>query len=446
MKRFTLLIILSLLFAGFVANSPLLFAMQGQVILTANERLFVARGETITVNMGQKDGILKGDILRILKKTGPIKNKVGECVVTATSYTQSVCEIKKAALEVERGDIVLGDHIAWFDERIGPLTISLLKEILDPYGPEKRLSLYLSGIFDKENRLTSFSRIVAREIENVISKKKRLRLVQRDEAEKLRDLISYPDRYFKIGTDSFYLEEVQELRKTMERVNLDVVLMGTYEIQGGNIVLSMYYVDKDFGEKKIVGRFPLENYLGQVNDVIEPFRPLKAKIFQPTKVSYKRRHFFPSSYEQRNIALQEADRDVDFRYTILERKIRFNRISPENITLTVDQRPLKISENEELSVYLEEGSHTVSASFYPAFYQGSELVYLSKRKIEKQISLTIKEPSEKPVLHIDVIFDLTSGNGNILFNVYRKLEVAPRSIRPIELRKGEKEDMAIYSD
>ncbi|MCX7857888.1 MAG: hypothetical protein N2513_07935 [Deltaproteobacteria bacterium] len=421
-------------------------ANRGKVISTESNRLFVANGEKVIIDIGEKEGVLKGDILKLVKTRQFGGNVVGECIAVKTSKARTICEIVKTSIEIETGDAVLYEKIEWTDETIGSMLISLLKNILDPYKPDASLLIYLAGIYDNENRRTLFSHLIEKEIGNLAWNKGQLKLVERGEAEKLKEMILYPESYFKLGTDFFYPEEMERLKTVMKMSNIDVVVMGSYTVENESISISLYYIDRNFGEKRIVHRLPKSKYLDHLTQVIEPYRPLKPKKHQQARISYKKVHFFPSSYEQKEIAEREAKLDVDFRYTILEKKIRFNRISPGNVEIKLNGKLVKLAENEEAVFYLEEGTHVIGASFHPIFYQGTDMLYASKRKIGKEIALVVKEQEITDPVDIEITLECGFERDDLRFKVYRKIDVTPKIVKPIETVRERKGVFEVYTD
>jgi hypothetical protein len=444
-KRFVLLF-LFLMFSILFSESYLLALTEGKVVETENKRLFVAKGESITVDIGEKDGVTKGDVLRILKRDERYRGPVGECIVTRTTEGLSTCQIIKTGREVETGDIVLAERLEYFDGTLGRTLISVIKEMIEPYRPEAKISVYFAGHFDTQNRLTAFSQIVAREFLNITLSKKQFRTLEKEEIGRLKGLINYPDYYFKTGEDSYYIREVDELKKIMAKMKLDLILMGTYEVKNGNVVVSFYSVDRTFGVKKVVRTLPKEQYSRYLEEVIEPMKEIKPKASREIAVSYKSEHFFPSSYEQRNIAIKEAQEDVEFRYAVLERKVKFNRISPANVLVKINEVPLKLSEGEIQNISLEEGTHKISCAFQPAFYNGSDLVYVSKRKFTKEIFLEITGEVGKPKINVDIIISPLAGHEDIGFDLYRKVDLVDKTIKEVGVRKETKGKVEVYKD
>lgn len=428
-----------------LAIGSTVFALEGKV-LTENNRLFAAKGELIRINLGENDGVLKGDVLRIFKRDSGTGKILGECVVVRTDRTSAVCEIIKSGQEVESGDLVRVDRVDFLDEKLGRFVIYLLKNILEPYPPEKIVSVYLRGIFDTENRLTRFSQSFTEEFKNVVFQKRSIRLVEEDEAVKLKQKVHYPDRYIKIGTDFFYPEEVKELRRVMERANIDVVILGSYMVDKENISLSAYYIDKNFGGKRVVGLFPASNYWDRIKEVIEPYTPLKPVVAHEVKLSLRKVHFFPTSREQIELAKKEAEGDIEFRNTILAKKVKFDRISPENIVVLLNGKSVKIKEGEEVSLFMEDGTHNLSVSYQPAFYSGSELMYLSKRRITGEISLVLKDTGNKYPICVDLILGPGLSKDDVVFDVFRRSEVLQKKVKGIELRRKEMGPIFVYTD
>lgn len=420
-------------------------APKGRVFV-GEGKLFAAKGDLITIDLGEKQGLLKGDVLRIYKKGRFLNNLVAECIVVETSLARSVCEITKSTCELESGDVAFVDELQMFDEKLGNFVISVLKHVLDPYSPEKAISVFVRGIFDQENRVTSFSQILSKEFYNIASQKRKIRLIQKEEATKLKERIHYPDRYFKIGTDFYHEEEVKDLKTTIERANVDVVILGSYRKDGETIVVDIYCIDRKFGEKKVTGRFPLREYERHLNEVIVPKIPLKVPAIHEVKISFKRHHYFPTSHEYMEIAKKESDLDLDFRNTIFIKKVKFDRISPENIVFVLNGRKIKIKEDEEVSFFLEAGTHNLSVLFQPSFYQGAELLYTSGRQIKKEMLFVLGEDKEKPPLHIFVTLRYDPSRDNIVFEVIRKEKVVPKKFEKIGVIKEQKDPVSVYVD
>ncbi|MCS7281367.1 MAG: hypothetical protein NZ583_07055 [Desulfobacterota bacterium] len=421
--------------------------LYGKVIGTHNKKLFSATGETVVVNLGQRQGLVKGDILKVTKKDGMVKNFVGDCVILEAFQEFSLCEILKTNMEITAGDEVRATSFPFSDEKLRPIVTCVLNSILEPYPPLRKVSIFISGIFDRENRVTQFSSRVIGAFSEALSKRRQFVLVSDAlRIQRLRNMIFHPDYYFQVESDSFYRDEIEGLKDLMEKIGLDVTIMGTYSLESQNIKLSIYSIDRNFGPKKFVTRIPLAFYSETVTQVIERYVPPKGARLEQVILSYKVEHFFPSSREQKRISQREAQVDIGFRYMVFERNLRFNRISPENVMVSLNGKPLKIKEEESLSLYLDEGLHTISISFQPAFYIGNELLYVSKRRISKDIVIDVNPSDKLMPIYVDVILSTDKGKEEIRFEIYRKEEKVSRTVKNIPVRRMGEKYVEVYKD
>ena len=103
----------------------------------STERITVLTGEKAVMALGQKDGVVQGDVGSIaIEKSEAAKGAIiGQCAVIKSSYESSVCEMITEKKEAEGGDKIFFDRVTYSDPNIYPVAIAMLSGIVEPYEP-----------------------------------------------------------------------------------------------------------------------------------------------------------------------------------------------------------------------------------------------------------------------------------------------------------------------
>lgn len=417
----------------------------GKVISTQDNRLYVAQGEKITVDLGTRNGILKGDILTLIKRDGNFRRKAGLCLVVSAKKDQSLCKILKTDTEIGLGDEVEARQVFFFNPELKEPFLTFFSEILEGHDPERKASIFLGGIFDRDKNLTSFSFKLGGELENFLSSKSIFKVRKDDERiKRFRDFLGYPEDYFPFGKDTFYVDEVSRLKGLMRTFDLDILILGSYREEKSKVVVSLYSVDRLFGERKIEFDLPLEQNVSLMRQIVEPYSPKTRKGIVSIRLSLERKHFFPTVGEQKRVMRDLTHEDPEFRYLVMQRKVSFDRISPERVQIVLNGKPVKVVEGEESSLEIDEGSHTLSVSFSRALFFGLELLYVMKQKETKDVILELKGREGEPVF-INIVVSADPKSEPITFDVFRRSEDKKVLVRPIATRKS-LERVELYLD
>lgn len=444
MRKLVMAIFLTTLFCLLFHSPSSSEILIGKVKSTQDSKLYVANGERIVVSLGRRDGILKGDVLTLVKREGNFSRKAGSCLVTSTSDDESVCRIVRTDTEIGSMDEVEAKETIFLYPDLREPFLTFFSEILKKYDPDKCVSVFLAPIFDEKKNVTALSRRIAVELNNFLSSKRIFKIErEEDRLRRLRDLVGYPDEYFCSERNTFYIAEVERLKGTMRSFDLDVLVMGSYREDKSGIVVTLYSVDRSFGERKIEFTLPLEENLPLAKVILEPYSAKTKKDVVQVRISLEKKHFYPTIGEQKRLAQNLAQRDPDFRYAILQRKISFDRVSPEGIQVILDGRQIKLTEGEETPVEVEEGTHTLSVSFFQGIFFGPELVYALRQREMKETIIELKGKEKEPIfVHIRVSCEPRSER--ISVDVYRKSDRRERVIKPIELKRVETKPVEVY--
>ena len=131
MKNIPVLILMLLAFAALSCPCFALDPVRGVIAPLNTERVTITQGEKAVVNVGQRDGVVKGDIGSVRADRGgaPVA-AIARCAVTASSYRSSVCEVINDKKEIDPGASIFFDPVAFTDATLYPVTIAALSHVV----------------------------------------------------------------------------------------------------------------------------------------------------------------------------------------------------------------------------------------------------------------------------------------------------------------------------
>ncbi|MCX5809621.1 MAG: hypothetical protein NTX36_09675 [Proteobacteria bacterium] len=387
--------------------------VKGTIIATPQNVLSVGVGEKVITNLGKNDGVIPGDILKVVESDDSILiGHIGKCAVITTYDSTSVCEVIKLSAEAGKGDYVYIN----------------------------KLEYTVHNIYDEKYNITGLSEKIRSEIINIFSQKNRIIVNPYD----LSGYITYPDKYFYIDTGRSRKETIGIVKEVMKRTDTDVVIMGIYNTNGANINVTLYAVDKNWLDKQMNSTLDAKGFSNIMNDIVVPYKPIKEKEYVLYNITYIAKAYFPSRDEKRDIIKSESGKDLNFRYKVSEKKIDFNRIGVENFTLKIDGEPIIVVPGKVNSKIFEKGMKRIWLSFQPGFFMNEEPSYTSQTKtIEKEIILDLTREDN---LNIELILDPTYGNEKANIRVFRKMSDEPFVARPIFTEVEKRPAIDVYKD
>jgi len=415
--------------------------VKGAIIATPQNVLSVGVGEKVITNLGKNDGVIIGDILKIVESDDDILiGHIGKCAVIMTYDSTSVCEVIKLSAETGKGDYVYINKLEYTDPQIYPMAFTLLNDVIAPYKPQEDIRVYVYNIYDEKYNITELSEKIRSEIINMFSQKNRIIVNPYD----LSGYITYPDKYFYIDTGRSKKETISIVKEVMRRTDTDVVIMGIYGTNGANINVTLYSVDKNWLDKEVNLTLNAKGFLSIADNIIVPYKPIKEKQYVTYNITYIKKDYFPSRDEKRDIIKSESGRDLNFRYKVSEKKMDFNRIGVENFTLKIDGEPISVVPGKVYSKIFEKGMKRIWLSFQPGFFTDEEPLYTSQTKtIEKEIILDLTREDN---LNIELTLDPAYGNEKANIRVFRKISDEPFVKKPIFTESEKKPAIDVYKD
>jgi len=434
---------LFILFIIFPISNSFCENINSPIIGTSNNKIYVATGENLIIDSGKAQGIIVGDILSIMKKDDDVSRvgEVGKCAVIKINDASSVCNIIESKAEIGKGDFVVIKIPEYTKPQLYPFIYKLIEEIVEPYEPYKKLNVYVHNIYDENFNITVFSEILKEEIVNILNQKQRLSV----NTEVLYNYLNYPDHYFYIGTIKSKKETITKIKNIMQNVQVDVVVMGIYKIEGKNIKLELYIIDKNSRlEKKVNFTLDLIGFSDIAKQIAVPYKAFKEKEFVNYSIIYNQKDYFPSKYEQYEIIKAESNKELNFKYNFMDGKLKFNRISPGDIIIKINTDTLNdIQKGDIYEKSFEKGMKRLLVSFVPTLYDNDNEIFELKKVIKKEVILDLKDEEN---IFIDIMLDATYENEHIDLKVTKTIVDEKFVIKPIINEFKKKQSIYIYKD
>jgi hypothetical protein len=402
----------------------------GVIVPASPERITILIREKGLVNLGQKNGIIKGDIGSVTAdESGAPEAVFAQCAVTTSGYRSSICEVIKARREVDPGYSICFDPVTSTDTSIFPLAISMLSQLVDPYPPFKHLNVCIYGIFNDGNAVTGFSDVIERELEHVFSQKKRIGLVDRSA---LKDLVFYADSEGEI---------MKVVRGNMREAGIDVLLVGKYRVSGRFIELTCRAVHGEGQDGGMSFAIPLEEkYAGPLAAVILAGRETTQVETLGCALTVKAMPYKVRKDEKAELALRESAGNALVEQAVA--KVDFNIISPVQVKVLVDGEEGAPRGKEGQVFTLTKGVHRVLVSFKRGYYFNGSLLYTSTREVTKEAVLDLGTADN---LVMEVRLDPLFQREAIGINVYQRVERERQLIVPIQKAQSEK-NIEVFKD
>ncbi len=415
----------------FAANSN--DTVVGQVIQSLETKFKMLTGDKAFTSLGAKAGVIKGDILTVYGQADEKRtDAIGKCAVVTIYDSRSICEIIEMTKEIGGKDIVTLKKLASDDALLYPSIFTLLSKVVEPYPPEKKITVYIYQIFDENHNVTALSQKIQQEMVKVFYQKNRIKQVGKGVSPALF---------------AYLPGEYNEYNKTIEdylaKDNIDVIISGTYKIVGDKIQISYYKIDKNYEDIIVDAVVASQPYTAMAAKVLVPYTERKKErvvncdiIFNPVL------HRADSRDERNTIILAETRTNPILEYTL--RRSEFNIVAPVDFALSVDGNTIRFDKFREYKLPLTTGDHQITASYRKGFYiNDTFLIALAEPNVvRKSIVVSIDRP-EDIVIEIDA--NPLPGRDNLTFKVYHRETRSSAIIKPV-LRRETTKPVEVFKD
>jgi hypothetical protein len=422
--RFILLLLVMLTFTSGVLHAGDM--VSGVVEPFSNERINILTGDKATVSLGEKDGLITGDIGLFGADSNALATDsfLGECAITKTGYTSSICEAVKVNREVEGGHSIFFSHVTFSDPNLYTVAIASLSNIVGPFKPYEKVRVCLYGFFDSSNAVTGLSEDIEKEFKAIFSQKKRIEMVGKDA---LKNLIFYP----KFDKESFML-----VKGLMKKAAIDAVVIGEYKESGQDIELTITKLVLTGTDIALTFHLPLTDKYKQAASKVLLTRqdPTRADIFSlnvlmnPAIVQLQR--------EERMGLIKRESGDNPLTEMTLKR-LDFNILAPVDTNVRVDDEAVVVNNKQIKDVVLlgKGRRHAVSVSFRRGYFANEALLYASEQLTTKDLFIDVTKRSN---LVMEVVINPLIYADPITVKIYDRVERQRQVIQPIYRMETEK--------
>ncbi len=384
------------------------------------DRIYFVPEDQAFTNLGMKDGLIKGDILQISQSGDQsLTNPAGQCALVKVEPDYSVCEIISVKHEISQDYRVYTPKLYYSEERLYPIIYSLLYKTVEPYAPQKRVSVYIHDIFDKRLNLTAFSVRAKREVENIFSQKSKIILKQSQQ----------PKEFHFYPIDSAEYQKI--VNDFMKKESIDVLITALYSLEEGQVNITFYKYDRHFGKEVLPFQVKaeLETDTQEMKKVIASYKAPEKQEIVTFNISCNELSHSAAKFAKVEIVRHEAEGDA-FKENDLRAR-EFNIIAPSDITVFLDDEKVKLGSRGTSSVLLTKGTHRLAVEFKRGYFFNTKgsLVYASKKLIKKDAILVVKNPGD---INVSIDIDPSFVPENIKVNVYRERIDARPQIKVIK--------------
>jgi len=406
---------------------------QGQIIGNLDNKFRMLLGDKAVTNLGKKSGVIKGDILTIyVPNDTRMIDPIGRCAVIEAYDTTSICEIIRMKKEIG-SDMVVIDRLKFNDPNFFPAVLELMSKVVEPYPPEKEVTVYIHNIYDENHNITKFSSMVHSELLRVFSQKKRIKLAGKEIAPEL--MAYYPGEYN---------EHTAVIEDYLRKDRIDAIISGIYRIKGDIIEISFYKIDKNWEDIAVDTAVAAAPYAELIGIVTVPFKQIRKEQAVNCQVIYRPVFHKTISRDERNdiIDLETKDNPI-LEYTL--RRAEFNIIGPHDFVLQIDRNEIRFDKHGEYMLPLTTGRHEISASFTKALYDNDTFMMTLAEPanvVTKNAVLVIDNPED---IVIEIEANPHPRRENIVFKIYRKVTRKTSVVRPV-LQKETLKPIETYKD
>jgi hypothetical protein len=406
-----------LLCASFTSICRAADYITGEIIASRilQERIYFVPKDRAFTSLGMKDGLIKGDILQIsVSGDSELINPVGRCALVRVDPDSSVCEIISVKNEISKGNQVHANRLNYTEERFYPIIYTLLYEAVEPYPPQKQISVYIHDIFDKKLNTTMFSMKAKREVENIFAQKSRI-LLKGDSLSKGLQFYPFDSPENQKTIDDF-----------MKREDIDVFITGLYSVEDGQTNITFYKYDRYLGRQVLPFQVWTEAEMDakETGEIIATYKAPEKQELVTCNISYNEFSDPVVKYGKTELVRYEAGGDM-FKENDLRMR-EFNIVAPSEIAISVDNQRVRFDEKNESTIRLGKGSHKISATFRRGYFFNTKgsLVYASRKLVKKEIILVVKNAGS---VNVSIDLNPSFSRENIKFSVYtERTDVRPQ--------------------
>ena len=395
----------------------------GQIVGNFEGKFKLLLGDKAITNLGKKNGVIKGDIYTIYSQAdSKMVDPIGRCAVVEIYDSTSVCEIIKMKREIGI-DVVSMKKLKSTDQNLLPPIFTLLSKVVEPYAPEKQITVFVYDVFDENHNVTKFSEKVKNEVKNIFFQKKRIKPAGQGVS---TALFAY--------LPGEYNEYNKEIEGYLQKDGIDVIISGTYRMKGENIELSFYKIDKNWEDLAVDTLLSAKPYAELIATVTMPYTKRIKEKSAVCNIVYKPVYHKTTSRDERNdIVSYETKNNPILEYTL--RKSQFNIIAPVDFTVKIGKSLIKFDKAKDYQLPLTTGKHEITASFKKGFYYNDQfLVALSEPDniVKKNAIISIDNPED---LVVEIEANPLPKRESISFKVYRKSTRSSTVIKPVLQRE-----------
>jgi hypothetical protein len=402
----------------------------GQIIDNFDHKVKILTGDKAITNLGKMSGVIKGDIFNIYKANDiNYLDSIGKCAVTVIYESTSVCEIFKMSSEIGKDTVVI-DKLTSNDPNLVPAIFQLLTKVVEPYEPQKEITVYVHSIFDEQDNITKFSEKVQKEIKKVFFQKKRIKQATNVS----KSLFAYqPGDYAEYG---------QAIEGFLNKDNNDVLIGGKYRIKGDKIELTLYKIDRNWEDIVVETTLSASSYAEQTSSVVTPFKPIKKEKNILCDILYRPVYYKATNRDERNnIIAIESKNNPFLEYSM--KKIDFNIISPVDFKLIVDNNEVSFEKSNEYQLSMTTGKHEITAVFKKGFYSNDSLLLTTDNEVKKNVVLVLDNDGD---VKIEVTANPVPGRESIDFKIYKKTDMSRPEFKAVLPQKNNIKTVETYKD
>jgi hypothetical protein len=404
---------------------------RGQIIDNLDHKVKILTGDKAITNLGKKNGVIKGDIFSIYKTTDTdYLDSIGKCAVTNIYETTSVCEIFKMNNEIGKDTVVI-DKLTSNDSNLFPAIFQLLTKVVEPYEPQREITVYVHSIYDEQNNITKFSEKLQKEIKKIFFQKKRIKPAGTNVSQALFAYLP-----------GEYAESNQVIEGYLKKDNIDVLIAGTYKIKGDKIELSLYKVDRNWEDIAVDTTLSATTYADLSSSVVTSYKQLRKEKNVVCDILYKPIHYKASVRDERNNIINFESKDNPFTEYSL-RRTDFNIISPVDFSLIVDNNEIDFVKSNEHKISITTGRHEITAIFKKGFYFNDSLLLTADNEVRKNVVLILDNPGD---IKIEITANPVPGRENIDFKIYKKADISRPDFKQVLLQKNNIKTVETFKD
>jgi hypothetical protein len=215
---------------------------------------------------------------------------------------------------------------------------------------------------------------------------------------------------------------------------VDVLITGRYRIEGDQLQVTLYKVDKNWDTREIIVKVPLKKNLETLAaNTVVPYRVLEKKEPVTVHVMLRPQRLTPVKEEKAEIIRLEAAGNPVTAYSL--KKVNFNILSPVDFVVRINDLQVDFGGKSSQSVTLRQGLQRLTVSFKRGYFSNDVLLYTSEQAITKEAVLDV---TKNKTIVVEVMANPVPDKTPLLFNVYASVDRERQLLRPITRVESEK--------